>query len=91
MIFISVLNGGDQPKYDDKFIADIYDEIKNIRNVVVNIKENETLVNDAKNENKKNINGSVMCSRYQIIENEILQCAREFFYKTQISRRRFSV
>ena len=79
MIFISVLNGGGKPTYTDKFINDFFDEIKVIRNTISNLKENEKLVNEAKNENKKNLNGSVMCLRYQIIENEILQCAHEFF------------
>ena len=79
MIFISVLNGGGKPNYSDKFINEFYNEIKVIKNAIVNLKENENLANEAKNENKKNINGSDMCLRYQIIENEILQCAKEFF------------
>ena len=78
-----MLNGRGKPKYDHKFIAD-YSKVKNIRNVVVHIEDNETLVNEARNENKRNVNGSVMCVRYQIIENEILQCARVFFYKTRV-------
>lgn len=85
MTFISVLNGGGKPKYDDRFIAEFYNEIKNLRNVVVTIEENETLVNEAKNENRRNINGSVMCLRYQIIENEILHSAIAFLQNTNIT------
>ena len=83
MIFISILNGGGKPKYTDQFIIDFYEEIQGIKDKIVVIEENEPLVNEAKHEGKKNINGSVMCTRYQIIENDIIQHAREFFNKRE--------
>ena len=80
MIFIKMLNGGGKPKdISDSFITSFHKEIKNISNLLVNLKENEELVKHAQDEDKTNVNGCVMCMRYQIIENEILQCAVKFF------------
>ncbi len=81
MIFISILNGGGKPKYTDQFIIDFYHEVQDIKNKLIDMEENEKILNEAKSENKVNIKGSVMCARYQIIENEIMQCARDFFTK----------
>ena len=80
MIFIKMLNGGGKPKdISDSYINSFHKEIKNISNLLVNLKENEELVKQAQDSDKTNVNGCVMCMRYQIIENEILQCAVKFF------------
>ena len=80
MIFIKMLNGGGKPKdISDSYINSFHTEIKNISNLIVNLKENEELVKHAQDADKTNISGCVMCMRYQIIENEILQCAVNFF------------
>ena len=78
-IFIKMLNGGGKAELSDKFINSFYDEMKNISKLIVNLKENEELVKQAQDADKTNVNGCVMCMRYQIIENEILQCAVNFF------------
>ena len=86
MIFIIILNNGGiardnagNTKYDDQFIMDFYSEIKQISGKITKLDENQVLVDEVKEMDKTNITGSVISMRYTMIENEIVQHAKDFF------------
>ena len=82
MIFIKILNGGGfNTLYDDAFISGFHDEINKILHEILKLDENKILIDEAKEKAKENIIGSVISLRYNIIENEIIQHAKQFFSK----------
>jgi hypothetical protein len=81
MNFVKILNGSKKSTIQDEYFIKLLEEMKNVTEIIRNLEENKELYNYAKNRKDKtyNINGSIMSYRYQIIENEILMIANDFF------------
>ncbi len=83
MNFLKIINGGsvDSYLYENDFVKDFFEEMKIIRNEIVNLNKNiEAFVKKYKKD-KHNISGSVTSNLYQFIENKIVMLADEYLTK----------
>lgn len=86
-IFIKIMNGGgiSCTVQENEFIQELFKEFENIRSEIAILNPNIVEFVKKTKETQKNINGSVIFSLYEIIENKILMLADEYLTKLGFS------